>query len=49
MKEEWEDDRYTCDSCGYDGKGKFYPINIRGWKPITICKECLEMLEVENE
>ena len=47
--EEWEDTIYTCDSCGYDGSGKYYSIQIRGWKPLILCEECVRMCEVENE
>lgn len=48
--EEWENAKYTCDSCGEDGVGvKFYNIVIRGWKPLCLCKECIEDMEVENE
>ena len=47
--EEWEDEHYVCDNCGYDGIGKFYSIKMRGWKPICICEECMKDLEVENE
>ena len=47
--EEWEDQIYVCDSCGYDGTGKYYDIRMQGWKPMIICEECLKMWEVENE
>lgn len=47
--EEWEDTIYTCDSCGYDGPGKYYNIQIRGWKPLILCEGCMNDCEVENE
>ena len=47
--EEWEDTIYACDSCGENRRGKYYDIKIKGWKPLILCKECLEDMEVENE
>lgn len=49
MTPEWEDKVYVCDNCGEDGRGKFYNIMMRGWKPLTICEECIKDMEVENE
>ena len=47
--EEYDCTIYTCDSCGEDGPGRYYNIQIRGWKPLILCEECLRMCEVENE
>lgn len=46
---EWIDEHYTCDNCGEDGRGKYYMIRMRGWKPMCICEECMEEMGVENE
>lgn len=47
--EEWMDAKYTCDSCGEDGTGKYYNIVIRGWRPLCLREDCIKDCEVENE
>ena len=47
--EEWQDEVYVCENCGYDGSGKFYNIMMRGWPPIRICEKCMEEAAVYNE
>lgn len=49
MEEEWVDQKYQCDNCEYDGPGKFYYINMCGWKPMCICDDCIDRLAVWNE
>lgn len=47
--EEWMDETYRCDNCGEDGAGKYYDIQMRGWKPLCLCENCIKDMEVENE
>lgn len=49
MEPEWADKIYVCDNCGEDGAGKYYDIQMRGWKPLCLCEDCIKDMEVENE
>ena len=49
--EEWQDERYSCDNCGYNGPGEYINfVPIRGHlSPVCLCEECYKDMRVWNE
>ena len=41
--------RYRCDNCGENGYGEYYNIEMRGWRPLCLCEECIKDMKVWNE
>lgn len=47
--DEWRDEKYRCDNCGEEGRGEYYDIRMRGWKPMCLCEDCIKGMKVYNE
>ena len=41
--------RYRCDNCGENRYGTYYYIEMRGWRPLCLCEDCMKDCRVWNE